>query len=114
MARTSVVTQQITRAGLAPVLTEPTVDGDVIDAGAVFLYVDNASAGAVTVTAVTPVTVDGLALADSPVSVPAGESRLIGPFPPRTFGQPAGSADAGRVYVDYSAQTSVTRAVVSF
>jgi hypothetical protein len=55
---------------------------------------------------------------DLVVTVPDGARRLIGPFPKRTFGQPAGANesegnDQGRVYVDYSATTSVTRAVVA-
>lgn len=112
MARTSVTTQQITRAGLAPVLTAPTVDGDVIDSGAVFLHVNNGSAASINVTVQSPVTVDGLAVEELVVAVAAGAFKLIGPFPQRTFGQPTGSADAGRVYVDYSAQASVTRAVL--
>lgn len=112
MARTSVVTQQITRAGLNPTLTQPTVDGDVVDIGATFLYVDNASVASVNVTVQTPVTVDGLNVEELIVAVPAGQFRLIGPFPPRTFAQPTTSPDAGRAYVDYSAQTSVTRAVL--
>lgn len=113
MARTSVSTQQITRAGLNPTLTQPTVDGDVIDAGAVFLYVDNGSAASIDVTVQSPLTVDSLAVEDLVVAVPAGTFRMVGPFPARTFARPTGQTDAGRVYVDYSAQASVTRAVVS-
>lgn len=112
MARTSVVTQKITRAGLAPALTAVTVDGDIIDSGPVILHVANAGGAAVTVTVQTPITVDGIALTDLAVSVPAGQAREIGPFPDRTFRQPAAApVGAGRVLVDYSAITSVTRAV---
>ena len=122
MARVSLTTQKITRAGLnltAALAGPPTVDGDVFDAGAVALYVDNGSGGSINVTFRTPTVIDGLDLEELIVAVPAGESRLVGPFPKRTFGQLAGAVesggnDAGRVYVDYSAQTSVTRAAVSF
>lgn len=112
MARTSVTTQQVTRSGLVPTLTEPTVDGDVIDCGNVALMVDNASGSPVTVTVQATASQDGLDVADLVVSVEAGTTALIGPLPARTFGRPVGSADAGRAYVDYSAQADVTRAVI--
>jgi hypothetical protein len=111
MARVSVTTQPVVRTGLNPALTGPTVDGDIIDAGRVALWVDNASAGSVSVTVQATASQDGLDLQNLVVAVPAGERRLIGPFPQRTFGRSTG-ADAGRVYVDYSAVTSVTRAVI--
>lgn len=121
MARVSVTTEQIVRDGLVPTLAAPTIDGDVIDSGAVALMVTNNGVGAHTVTAQSPVTVDGLAVAELIVSVAAGETRLIGPFPKRTFGQPtgaveSGSDDSGRVYVDYDAgsETDVVRTVVAF
>jgi len=44
-----------------------------------------AAAGA-TVTVATTYTVDGLALADLTVAVPAGEPLLVGPFPPAIYG----------------------------
>ena len=113
MARASVTTQQITRAGLAPVLSQPTVDGDVVDCGRVALYVINGSGAPITVTVVSPAEVDDLAVADLAVAVPAAGTRLIGPLPARTFGQAYGDADAGRAYVDYSAQADVTRAVIT-
>ncbi|WP_320067868.1 hypothetical protein [Micromonospora sp. RTGN7] len=113
MARVSQATQRIVRAGLSPALTVPTSDGDVVDCGAVALMVDNASVGAVTVTVVSTAAQDGLDVADLAVVVPAGGTRLIGPLPHRTFGQPVSSADAGRAYVNYSTQSGVTRAVIS-
>lgn len=116
MARESLTTQQVTRDGLVPTLTAPPADGDVIDAGRVALMVTNNGAAAHTVTVQSPVTVDGLAVEELTVSVAAGETRLIGPFPARTFGQPSDSADHGRVYVDYDAGSDVdlVRGVVSF
>jgi len=113
MARVDVTTQRIVNTGLAPTLTAPTVDGDVIDSGAVAVYVTNGSGGSINVTAQTPATQSGLAVAESVVAVAAGATRLIGPFPKGTFGQLSG-ADEGQVYIDYSAQASVTRAVVGF
>lgn len=113
MARVSVTTQKIVATGLAPAMTAPTVDGDVIDSGATAVYVTNASGGSINVTAQTPATQAGLAVAEQIVAVAAGATKLIGPFPKGTYGRPSG-ADVGRVYIDYSAQASVTRAVVGF
>lgn len=117
MARTNVVTQQITRAGLGPVLTAPAgtgpANGDVIDAGSVFLMV-TAGATPTTVTVISTPTVDGLDVADLVVTVGAASTKLIGPFPARTFANPVGATDAGRVYVEYSSVATITRGVVSF
>lgn len=113
MARVQVATQKIVGPGLAPALTAPTVDGDSIESGQVAVMVTNASGAPINVTAQTPATQDGLAIAEQIVAVAAGATKLIGPFPRSTYGQPSG-ADRGRVYIDYSAQASVTRAVVGF
>lgn len=113
MARVSVATQKIAGTGLVPVMTAPTAEGDIIDAGQVALLVTNGSGAAINVTAQTPATQSGLAVAENIVAVVAGATVLIGPFPAGTYARPA-APDTGRVYVDYSAQTSVTRAVVSF
>ncbi|MBK1785135.1 hypothetical protein [Prauserella cavernicola] len=113
MARANVLTQPIVKTGVEPELTAPTVDGDVIDTGRVLLMVDNAGASPVTVTVQTPLTVDGLAVDELAVQVPAGGRRLIGPFSKTTFGRPTGQPDSGRAYVDYSAVADVTRGVFS-
>jgi hypothetical protein len=115
VARVSVTTQPIQRLAAATALTAVTVDGDVIDTGRVALYVKNDAVTTVTVTVQTPVTVDGLAVADLAVVVPASSFRLIGPLPVGTFGQPQGDSNAGRALVDYTGTTlvGVTRAVVS-
>jgi hypothetical protein len=119
MARQSQTTQQITRDGLVPALIAVTADGDVIDAGQVALMVTNGGASPINVTVAATASQDGLDVEDLVVSVDDGDTALIGPFPVRTFGQPAGADesegnDAGRVYVDYSATTSVTAGVVRF
>lgn len=112
MARTSLTPQQATTAGLNPNLTAPTPDGDVFDAGRVLLWVANGDDQPVTVTAVTPTTTGGQAVADAGGSVPAGQLRLFGPFPRYLFGQPFGAADEGRIYVNYSSIDSVTRGLI--
>lgn len=115
MARTSVTTQPVVRAGLNPTLTAPTVDGDIVDCGNVALWVDNAGAAPIGVVVQATVAQDGLNLEDLTVSVPAGAARLIGPLPGRTFAQAQdATVGAGRALVDYpDGVTSVTRAVIS-
>lgn len=113
MARVSLATQKITAAGLTPALTAPTVDGDVMDSNNAAVMVTNASGAPINVTIQTPATAAGLAVEERIVAVPAGATKLIGPFPREIYGQPSG-ADKGRVYIDYSAQASVTRGVVGF
>lgn len=112
MARVSLTPQQVTTAGLNPVLTTPTPDGDVFDAGRVAVWVANGDDQPVTVTAVTPGNVGGQAIADAGVSIPAGQMRLIGPFPRYLYGQGFGATDEGRVYLNYSSIDSVTRGLV--
>lgn len=111
MARTSVTTQVITRAGLNVAMTAPVADGDIIDGGNTILVVNNGGGASITVTVQTPYTVEGQAVEELTVSVPAAGTREIGPFP-GIFKQPAdASVGPGRVLVDYSSVTSVTRAV---
>ncbi|QWF81136.1 hypothetical protein [Amycolatopsis sp. CA-230715] len=114
MARASVSTQDVLRAGLAPVHTSPTADGDIADVGSgVFLSVINGGSGPVTVTVQTPGVVDGdLPVADRAVTVPVGTTPKLIPLNSTAYRQPVGDPNAGRALVDYSAITSVTRAVV--
>lgn len=114
MARSEVTAQEIVLTGLEPALTAANVDGDIVECGgSVFLWVDNGSAGEIDVTIQTPLTVEGLAVSENVVAVPAGEVRLIGPIVKRAFGQLSGD-DKGKAYVDYEAVTTVTRAYLKF
>jgi len=113
MARIAVTTQAVGRAGAATTYTGPNVDGDIVDIGRVALHVKNGSGSPITVTVQTPVQIEGLDLAELTVSVPAAGERFIGPLPASVFAQPVGNANAGKALVDYSAVTSVTRAVIS-
>lgn len=106
MARTALTPTQITRAGVAPTLSAANADGhSVSNAHSPFLHVNNGSGGSITVTILIPKTLDGQSIANSgrQVTVPAGQARLIGPFPPGTYEQ----AD-GTVHVNFSSVTSVT------
>jgi hypothetical protein len=112
MPRTDLADQTISIAGLAPAYEAANVDGNAfLNRGKTFLHVKNASAGAVTATLVTPVTVSGRAVADDAVSIPAGGERMIGPFNPSLYNNTG--ADANKVHVDYSAAASVTAAAVT-
>jgi hypothetical protein len=113
MARTALATQDVTNEGLEAVYTAANVDGHTCDGGdSVILHVINGDGADKTVTIQTPGTVGGLAIADRAVVVTAGEERFIRLGPSRVFDRPAGGADPGEVYVDFSAVTSVTVAAL--
>lgn len=111
MARTRLAGQPVTPAGLAANYTAANVDGHSV-ATSDIVHVRNAAASAITVTIQTPATVAGLAVADQTVSVPAGGDRFIGGFRADAYAQPSGT-DAGLVWVDFSAVTSVTVAALA-
>lgn len=102
--------QDITSAGLNPSLVAADVAGDTFDQTSsrerVFLYVDNGDASSMTVTVTAENTSKevsnwgSLTASDVSVAVPAGEFRLIGPFPSGPYTDtPA---------ITYSSVTSVT------
>ncbi len=108
MARQSLSVQDIERSGLEPSYSSAAGDGHSFqNNGRVFVHVKNDDGSSKTITIQTPGTVDGLAVADRTVDIPAGEERMIGPFSPGQYNQ---SDDT--VYVDYSATTSVTIAAL--
>jgi hypothetical protein len=93
--------------------TAPDALGDVVDPGT-YLFVDNGSGGSINVTVQTPGVEGpgvGLAVADNVVAVPAGKFAVIY-LDPSLYQRPrSAGSDIGKVYVDYSAVASVTRAV---
>jgi len=98
----ALTTQVLVPGGAASTLTDATSGGDTCAAGeGIFLEVDNGSAAAVTVTLATPGTVEGLAIDDRAVSIPAGERWKI-PVP-RLFAKADGQCD-----ITYSSATTVT------
>lgn len=97
--------QQVGLAGVGPTYAAANAGGDTFNPGNnVFLHVKNGSAGALTVTVVTPGNVSGQAVADVAVSVPASGERMIGPLPGSLF---ARAAD-GLGDITYSGVTSLT------
>jgi hypothetical protein len=110
MARTNLATTAQANAGI-DITTMPAanVDGHSLEGGGdTQLVVRNASGAPITVTFQSAATVDGLAVADLPVTVAAGVTRICKRLPPAVYDRPSGAVDAGRVYVDFSSVTSVT------
>lgn len=104
MARTALTVTPITRAGVALGSSAANADGhSVANDGKTFVYVNNGGGAPITVTVLTPGTVDGLAIADRAVTVANATNRLIGPFPKDIYNQ----AD-GTVHVNFSGVTTVT------
>lgn len=118
MARTSVTSQKVVRTGTVVTYTAPAgtgaTNGDIIDAGFRVLEV-TCGATPTTVTVESPIVQDNMNLGPLVVTCAANVTTRIGPFPAGSYQQTAGSAaspaDIGRVYVDYSSVTTVTRAV---
>jgi len=109
MARQALAVQSTVRTGLKATYSAAHADGHAFNNARedVFLHVKNGGAGAVAVTIATPGTIDGLAIPDLTVSIPAGEDRFIGPFPKELYGQ-----SDGTVHVNTDVQTSVTYAAI--
>lgn len=98
-----------TLAGLNPTYAAAAGGGDQVACDdRLFLHVKNTNASSRDVTIATPGTVDGLAIADVVVTIPANTGdRMIGPIKASLF------ADAnGFAQITYSAATGVTIAAV--
>jgi len=111
MATTALTLQTIVRTGLNPSLVAAASgDGNVFDNSSrrVYLWVDNQDASPTTVSVDTPNAVDGLAIPSKDISVPAGEARLIGPFPAMYEQYDADNTIEQAVKVTYSSVTSLT------
>lgn len=106
MARVDLTVQKVSSAGVAQQTAIAGIaDGHMfVNDGQVLARVENTNGvSARTVTFQTTKQIDGLALADQVVAIPANGVSIIGPFKPETFNVLQG-ADIGKVYVDY--QTS--------
>lgn len=100
MPRVSIPITQIVASGTTPPAVTPGDSGNDhqldLNDGHVFIEAANTGGGAQTITIVTPNTVDddggatGLAINDFSVSVSAGTTQLIGPFPPELVNQSTG------------------------
>lgn len=111
MPRTVLTKQALSDAGVAATYVTPDATGVAIpdNDGETIVIVKNASGAPITVTPKAYLTVNGQALTNKTVSVPAttGE-RIIGPFPVAVYNRAVGDTDPNDVYLDFSAVTSVT------
>lgn len=79
----------------------------------IFLEVDNQGTGAVQVTILVPLAIEGLDLDDNVISVPGGDRMLIGPFKRRVFNQEdSGNSVDEAVLVDLDQDSNVYVAAV--
>lgn len=76
-----------------------------VNDGKTIVLVNNADVSVNNVTIITTKTIAGLAVANRPVVVAAGEIESIGPFPPSLYGDP--------VTINYSNTTTNTAVAVS-
>lgn len=106
----SLASNPVPLAGLQldALLAAATSGGDTCQVGiGIVLVVKNADSASHTVTIVTPVTVNGLAIADRAVPVAAGKTELI-PVDRAEYRDPT----TGRASITYDAVTSVSVAVI--
>lgn len=110
MAATPLTVTPITRAGIAGALSAANADGHTISnpAERMFLEVVNGGGSSIDVTIDIVPTVDGQSVSDRVVSVPAGERRIIGPFPANIYNN-----SDGNVTVTFSAVSDVELAAFS-
>lgn len=103
-----IAAQKVSLSGLTPSFTAASVGGDTfLNDGKVLAHVQNGSAASITVTAVARKKCSHGFLHDEMPVVPAGATRIIGPFPPERFND-----QNGKVTLNYSAAASVQVAVV--
>lgn len=101
----TIALQTVVKAGLEPTYTAAAGGGDEFanpDGNRMYVLI-NASGGAIVATFVTQATTDGLAVADRPVTIPAGESRWVSDLDPNIYND-----SSGNVQVTYDGVTSLT------
>jgi hypothetical protein len=102
--------QEVTRGGLEVTYGAAASGGDeFVNTGSEHIRIKNDDSSTHTVTIITTATVDGLAVDDRQVSIPAGEERAIGPFPPKVYNN-----SSSMVQLTYDDVTSVTIAIVTY
>jgi hypothetical protein len=106
MARQDLAIQIPVAAGIIPTWTTATVDGLMyVNDGQTHIHVKNGNGATLTVTVQTPATFEGLAVSDRTITIlTTAEKEFI---VSTNYNQPASSADAGKVYLDFSVQSSV-------
>ena len=111
MPRVEITVATVSRSGVAPGTqhnADATNDHYIANNdGRIWLEIVSTDGSDQTVTFETPVTVDGLNLEDVVVTIPAGTTRLVGPFPTPTFNQTTPAADVNKVFVNPSVSTTL-------
>ena len=98
-----------TGTGLEPTYAACGAGGDeFVNEAGYFIHIKNGAGAPQTVTIATPVTTDGLAVADVAIAIPAGEERMIGPFATATFND-----GDDKVQLTYSAVVTLTIAILN-
>lgn len=89
MADVTLTVYDVVRAGTSITDNDTTIatanDYYFPNDGKTVLHVANASGSTVTVTMVTPNTVDGLAITDKTATLATAKSAVFGPFPPGVY-----------------------------
>lgn len=107
MARTALTVQQISRAGILPTYAAASIDGHSMPIGGnEFFHVKTGATG-VTCSFAIPGLVDGQTVPAKTVVIGTSTERMIGPFPPGTYGQAS-----GEVYIDFNQVATVTIAAI--
>lgn len=109
MARSVITPQEIANSGIVPSYgAGNSVDGhSFVNDGNMFVHVKNGGGAPINVTLIVPAKVGGLTITNPVIAVTNGTEKMIGPFDPTLFNQATGI-----VYLDLSAATSVTLAVL--
>ena len=105
MARGAITLQNISLSGITPSFAAAASDGDgFLNTGDTYLQIKNGSGADITAAMQTPAKIDGIDIAEITVVIPATTgNKIIGPFETHIFNQ-----SDGKVYVDYTAVTTVT------
>ena len=92
-------------SGVSETTADATNDMDIINDGRMVLQARNSTGGAITVTLVIPGTIEGIAITDKTVSVPATSTLIIGPFPTNIYNQSV-VGEPSKMYVDVTESTT--------
>lgn len=107
MARTAINVTKVVRAGVvdpAGQTGDQTNGMMMVNDGNTWLEINNAVATARVITIITPPTYQGEPVQDLTITVPISAVRYkVGPFPVDLVNRPAGTVDAGNMYVDFVA-----------
>lgn len=107
-APTPVAVQSIPWTGATPVFHAASSDGNTFpNDGFTVVYIKNGSGAEIEATFITPITLNGLAVADLVTTIITGTERIVGPFKPETFND-----TESKLTVTWDVTSSVTFAVL--